>query len=159
MTPGRFDRDKLPDWPAYADHAGLKLVGRGRWRTTECQIHGGSDSLRVNTASGGWICMACGAKGGDVLAHYMQRTSVSFVQAARDLGAWVEGQATGTATAPHKPLPFSARDALESISLELHVVFVVISDARRGVLPNDADWKRFLDAAARVLFVADKVAA
>jgi len=32
--------------------------------------------------------MACGAHGGDVLAFHRQLHGMSFVQAARDLGAW-----------------------------------------------------------------------
>jgi hypothetical protein len=150
MTAG-FDRDLVPDWEAYADKVGLKLVGRGTWRTTRCDVHGGSDSLRVNVRSGGWVCMACGAKGGDTLAHYMQTTGADFVAAARALGAWVEGGSARPA-----PARLSARDALAALSLELSVCVIVIGDARRGLIPNDADWRRFLQAAGRVLFIAQE---
>jgi hypothetical protein len=50
---GEYLRDNLPDPIAYFEGEGLKLDGRGKWRTTECRFHGGSDSMRVNTASGG----------------------------------------------------------------------------------------------------------
>ena len=65
-----FDRTRLPDPIEYYENlAGLRFKERGgKWRTTACNFHGGSDSLRINTASGGYICMSCGAGGGDVLA-------------------------------------------------------------------------------------------
>ncbi|MFY8042310.1 MAG: hypothetical protein ACOVOD_05230, partial [Rhodoferax sp.] len=68
---GEFVRDHLPDPVTYFEAEGLTLEGRGPWRTTECRFHGGSDSMRINTVSGSWVCMACNAKGGDVLAHCM----------------------------------------------------------------------------------------
>jgi len=85
-----FDRNQLPDPAMYFEAAGMPLQGRGKWRTTNCDFHGGSDSMRVNTESGGWCCMACGASDGDVIAHLMKSTGADFVQAARTLGAWVE---------------------------------------------------------------------
>ncbi len=153
---GTFARDRLPDWADYADRMGLVLTGSGRWRTTRCDFHGGRDSLRVNTESGGWICMACGAKGGDVLAHYMLLSGSDFRQGARDLGAWVDDGRPPTTT---KPRSFSARDALIVLGLELNVCAVVASDLRGGLIPNDADWRRFLEAAAIVQRIAVEAAA
>ena len=63
-----FDRRNLPDAVGYYESEGLKLTGRGKWRTTECKFHGGSNSMRVNVATGAFRCMNCGARGGDVLA-------------------------------------------------------------------------------------------
>jgi len=34
------------------------------------------------------MCMTCGARGADVLAFYMLRHRVSFIEAAKALGAW-----------------------------------------------------------------------
>jgi hypothetical protein len=150
---GGYDRSRLPDWTAYADQIGLTLVGRGTWRTTRCDLHGGSDSLRVNAETGGWVCMSCGAKGGDVLAHHMQVTGADFVTAAKALGAWVDG-----GRSEPRPARLSARDALAVLDLELHVCAIVLSAARRGELPNDADWQRFLDASGRVLHIAMEAA-
>lgn len=152
---GAFNRDRLPDWPAYADQFGLALHGRGRWQSVLCDFHDDSEpSMRVNVETGGWICMACGAKGGDVLAHHMQRSGIDFVQAARDLGAWDErGEATHD-----RPRRLAARDALQAIGIELGVCVVVIADARRGLVPNDVDWQRFLEAAGRVQFIAQEAA-
>lgn len=85
-----FDRAALPA-PAsyYTDHSGLRLIGHGRWRSAICPFHDDTrPSLRVNTENGAYRCMVCGAKGGDVLAFHRERHGLSFVQAARDLGAW-----------------------------------------------------------------------
>lgn len=150
-----FDRDRLPSWEAYADLAGLTLIGRGRWRNVRCNFHDdGNPSMRVNVESGGWICMSCGAKGGDPLAHHMARSGLDFVQAARELGAWVDD----ARPAPERPRAFSARDALSVIGLELGVCVIVIGDAKRGVTPNDTDWQRFLAAVGRVEFIAAEAA-
>ena len=153
-----FDRTRLPDWPSYADLVGLSLRGRGRWRNVVCDFHRDtSPSMRVNIESGGWVCMACGERGGDVLSHHMRRTGAGFVQAARELGAWAAGI---EANPSHdRPRRLSARDALQAIGLELNVCVVVICDARRGIAPNDADWRRFLEAAGRVEFIATEAGA
>lgn len=145
-----LNRDAIPDWPAYADQAGLTLQGRGTWRTTACELHGGSDSLRVNTRTGAWRCMACDAKGGDTIAHFMQVTGADFIAAAKLLGCWVEDGRP----APKVPRPFSARDALQVVGLELGVCVIVINDARCGLTPTSEDWQRFLQAAGRVEAIA-----
>lgn len=82
-----FDRALLPEPVEYFERQGLRLVGVGKWRTAACQFHGGSDSLRINTDTGGWCCMACGAKGGDVLGYHQQVHGLEFLAAARELGA------------------------------------------------------------------------
>ena len=146
-----FDRDRLPSWGAYSDAEGLPLAGRGKWRTTRCDFHGGSDSLRINTQSGGWVCMSCGVHGGDVLAYHMRRHGLGFVEAARALGAWIDDGAP-----PPRPRAFSARDALSVIETELNVAMVVISDARQGITPTDDDWQRFLLAAGRIDRIAQE---
>ena len=87
-----FNRDLLPDPPTYFAAQGLKLFGprSAKWKTTACIFHGGSDSLRINTGSGGWRCMACGVHGGDVLAYHQQVHTLSFIEAAQDLGSWLD---------------------------------------------------------------------
>jgi hypothetical protein len=147
-----FDRGLLPDALSYFESQGFELDGRGKWRTTRCDFHGGSDSMRINTDSGGWVCMSCGAHGGDVLAFHMQHHGMDFVQAARDLGAW-----TGEAPSrPRGPAGLSDRDALEVVSNELQIAWVILSDALRGVLPADPDWQRFVQAVGRVQSVAQR---
>ncbi|GIL07051.1 MAG: hypothetical protein BroJett031_35710 [Betaproteobacteria bacterium] len=87
---GSFQRDRLPSTPAYFGSIGLNLRGRGPWRSGLCPFHNDSTpSLRVNVGSGAFRCMACGAHGGDVLEFHRQRTGKGFVEAARELGAWV----------------------------------------------------------------------
>jgi len=86
---GRFSRAALPDPLRYFERAGLLLIGRGRWRSALCPFHDDHHpSLRVNVETGHYRCMACGAKGSDVLAFHRARHGLSFMQAARDLGAW-----------------------------------------------------------------------
>ena len=103
--------------------------------------------MRVNTESRGWCCMACGAKGGDVLSHYMQRTDASFVEAAKALDAWDKSKAKHT---ERRPRSLTASDAIHVVVQELLVLVIVISDIRRGVIPSDADWQRFLVSAGRL---------
>lgn len=154
---GEFIRDRLPDPVSYFDGEGVRLVGPGRWKTGHCHFHGGSDSLRVNTASGGWCCMSCGAKGGDVLAHQMQRHQVGFVEAAKALGAYVDDGRRYSSNTTATTL--SARDAMAVVAHELLVMFVVIADIRAGIIPTDADWHRFVVGASRVEALAREFAA
>lgn len=150
-----LDRDRLPDPASYFEGEGLRLTGRGTWRSAACPFHGGSDSLRVNTVTGAWVCMSCHAKGGDVLAFAMQRGGLDFVPAAKALGAWVDDGKP----APARPRAFSAAAALAVLHADLHVCAVVVSDARRGELPTDDDWREFLAAAGRVITIAEGVRA
>jgi DNA primase len=83
-----FHHDLLPDAPRYYQAAGLQLIGRGPWRSALCPFHDDhTPSPRVNVETGAFRCMACGVKGGDVLAFHRMRHGLSFLQAARDLGA------------------------------------------------------------------------
>lgn len=85
----RFDRGGLPAPLAYYGGAGLRLIGRGTWRSALCPFHDDHNpSLRVNADTGAFRCMACGVRGGDLLAFHRARHGMSFVQAAKDLGAW-----------------------------------------------------------------------
>ena len=154
---GEFIKDRLPDAQSYFASEDVHLVGPGRWKTGACYLHGGSDSMRVNTASGGWCCMACGAKGGDVLAYHMQIHMLDFVAAARALGAYVDDgkRYSGKTT----PTTLSARDAIQLAAQEMRILFVVIADVRAGVIPSDADWQRFIEGARRVDALAQEFTA
>jgi DNA primase len=147
-----FVRERLPDPVSFFDGEGVTLKGNGVWRTGPCQFHGSRATLRVNTATGAWVCMSCGEKGGDVLAFYMARHGLGFVQAAQALGAYQDDgkqhQGAGKAAA----LP--ARDALQLAAHEMRIALLVIGDMQRGVLPSDADWARFIDCARRVEMLA-----
>ncbi|MBS3996686.1 MAG: hypothetical protein KGZ67_05015 [Hydrogenophaga sp.] len=148
-----FDRNLLPDPATFYEEAGLRLTGRGKWRTVACEFHGGGDSMRVNTASGAFVCMAgCGARGGDVLAYHMARTGAEFVEAARALGAWVDD---GTKPAPSKPTPLSPRAALAVLAHESFVVAVAAGNVAHGVMLSDRDRGRVLQAASRINRLAE----
>ena len=85
----RFDRERLPPVLDYHARHGLRLLGRGPWRSAICPFHDDHEpSLRVHVKSGAFRCMACDARGGDVLDFHMRRTGKSFVASAIELGAW-----------------------------------------------------------------------
>lgn len=86
-----FRRDLLPHPARYYREHGVRLIGGGEWRSAICPFHDDTrPSLRVRLDSGGFRCMVCGAKGGDVLAFHMQRYGLRFIDAAKALGAWRE---------------------------------------------------------------------
>lgn len=96
--------------------------------------------------------MACGTKGGDALAYAMERHGLGFVEAARALGAYIDDDKPHRG--PIKKPTLSARDAMQLVAFELTVAFVVLADARSGVLSSDSDWKRFLRSANRIIAMA-----
>ncbi len=148
-----FDRRNLPDPAGYYEAGGLKLTGRGKWRTTECKFHGGSDSMRINTETGAFVCMAgCGARGGDVLDYHMADTGTEFAEAAKALGCWVED---GKPAKPHKPAPLTPRQALEVLAFEALLVAIAAGNVAHGVALSDADRKRVLQSAGRINRIAE----
>ena len=79
-----FDRNAMPAIADVLTDRGLTLTGArsSPWRTTRCEFHDGSDSMRVNTVTGGWCCMACGVHGGDALAYPLRWREVHTERAA-----------------------------------------------------------------------------
>lgn len=147
-----FDRTRLPDAAGFYEGEGLKLEGRGKWRTTACRFHGGSDSLRVNADSGAFVCMAgCGAKGGDVLAYRMAAHGEDFIDAAKALGAWIDDDKP----APRKPTPISPRDAITLMAAESNLVAMAAGNMAHGVELTQADLERVLTAAGRINRIAE----
>ena len=147
-----FDRTRLPDAAGFYEGEGLKLEGRGKWRTTACRFHGGSDSLRVNADSGAFVCMAgCGAKGGDVLAYRMAAHGEDFIDAAKALGAWIDDDKP----APRKPTPLSPRDAITLMAAESNLVAMAAGNVAHGVELTQADLERVLTAAGRINRIAE----
>ena len=142
-----FDRNHLPDPASYFEAEGLKLDGRGKWRTTVCKFHGGSDSMRINLASGGYCCMNCGEKGGDVLAYHMAAHGLEFVDAAKALGAWVDD---GRPVQQHKPAPLPPRAALQVIGFEASLAAIAAANVAKGVALSAVDLSRLLTAANRI---------
>ena len=143
-----FDRNHLPDPASYFEAEGLKLDGRGPWRTTECKFHDGSDSMRINLASGGYCCMSCGEKGGDVLAYHMAAHGLEFVDAAKALGAWVDD---GRPAVQHKPAPLPPRAALQVIGFEASLAAIAAANVAKGLALSDVDLSRLLTAANRIM--------
>jgi len=145
-----LSRDLLPEPATYFENQGLKLSGprSAKWKTTECRFHGGSDSMRINTSSGAWVCMAgCGARGGDVLAYEMATGGLGFIEAAKALGAWVDD---GKPQTQQKPAPLSPRAALSVIAFEATLTAVAAGNLAHGVSLSDQDRARLLKAANRI---------
>lgn len=85
----KFSRDLLPNPGSYFREQGMKLIGGGEWKSTLCPFHKEKNpSLRVRLDSGGFICMSCSVKGGDVLDFHMKLYKIDFITAAKQLGAW-----------------------------------------------------------------------
>lgn len=146
-----FERDRLPDPQSYFEAQGLKL-GRGKkWVTTACTFHRGSDSMRINLHSGAWVCMACNAKGGDVLAYHMALHGLEFIDAAKELGAWVDDGRP----APANPAPFTPRQALDVLMTEVNLIAIAAGNVANGVTLSNNDRTRLMQAAGRVLRIAE----
>jgi hypothetical protein len=151
-----FERNHLPDPVGYyTDAAGLALQGRGTWRTTRCEFHDGSDSMRINIKTGAFRCMAeCGARGGDVLAYHMAAHCMEFIEAAKTLGAWVDD---GKGENRRKPTVIPARDMLEIAAHEIIVASLVASDLAHGREVSETDRERLTVAAGRLGRIAEEV--
>ncbi len=150
---GELIRDKLPNALSYYESEGLALQGRGKWRTTACQFHGGRDSMRIHVERGAFICMSCGSKGGDLLAYHQAVHGLGFVDAAKALGAYQDDGKVHQGS--NRPAPIPARVLLESVAHELVIASVVAADMVKGraISPVDAD--RLLTAAGRIGYVAE----
>lgn len=144
-----FDRNLLPDPTTYFESQGLILKGpaSAKWKTTQCNFHGGSDSMRVHVSSGAWVCMSCGEKGGDVLAYEMQDKNQGFVEAAKALGCWIDD---GRVLAPAKPAPLSPRQALSVMAFESTLAAIAAGNLAEGLALTDTDRARLLVAANRI---------
>lgn len=86
-----LDRESLPTPLHYLTQRGLlKGKARGEWAAIQCPAHkGGAEdnpSMRVSQVDGHYRCMACGEKGGDILALHRLITGMGFREAVRDLG-------------------------------------------------------------------------
>ena len=144
---------QCPDPVEYFERLGVvSKGGRSPWRTTACQFHGGSDSLRFRSDTGGWVCMACGVKGGSVVDHYMQLHCCSYAEAAQALGIRCE-QIQGGARSKRSVLP--ARDALGALRFEAHLVAMAALNLARGTTLKPVDLERLLKAAGRIQLISE----
>jgi DNA primase len=91
MVSNSFRRDRVPvvaDVLRLLKLEATKPNGSG-YAQVCCPIHGESHaSLSIHTERGNWRCFACGEVGGDALELYRRARGLTFVQAARELGAW-----------------------------------------------------------------------
>jgi hypothetical protein len=152
---GHFDRERLPDpLTYYTEQAGLVFKERrGRWRTTRCEFHGGSDSMRVNVESGAFCCMSCGASGGDVLAYHMRLHRMGFVEAARALGAWRSDPRGQLTRIDRRPASLSAADALALIRTDVESLAIEAARAAKVGEIEPPVREYLIKTAARVLSV------
>ena len=144
-----FDRTQLPDSGTYFEERGLILKGQrsAKWKTTSCNFHGGSDSMRVNVATGAWVCMSCSEKGGDVLAYEIKDGGREFVDAAKALGCWVDD---GRPQVQTKPTPLSPRLALSVLAFESSLAAIAAANVAHGYALTQIDLDRLLLAANRI---------
>jgi len=90
-TSRTLDRASLPTPLAYLEQRQLlKRRPRGEWVSIPCPAHkGGAESnpsLRVSLLDAHFRCMACGVRGGDIIALHRLLTGASFAQAVSELG-------------------------------------------------------------------------
>ena len=152
-----FDRSLLPDTVTYFENQGLTLKGprSAKWKTTTCNFHGGSDSMRVKVSTGAWICMSCGEKGGDVLAYEIKDGRREIVDAAKALGCWVDD---GRPQLQSKPTPLSPRQALSVMAFESTLIALAAGNVSNGVMLTDADRARLMVAANRIVRLVEAFA-
>ena len=86
-----LDRESLPTPLQYlTGRDRLKCSPRGEWVAICCPAHkGGTESnpsLRVSLIDGHFKCMACGERGGDIVALHRIIAGVGFIDAVRELG-------------------------------------------------------------------------
>lgn len=150
----RFERHFLPDPVAFYEGEGLTLKGPGKWRTTNCVFHGGSDSMRINTESGAFKCMACEQHGGDVLAYVMQWHGAEFMEAAEGLGAVVDD---GGPAKPIRKTTLSATAALALLQSEAWFI-ACTALATAEAIKNSTDRDRLIEASRTIQNIMIEVA-
>jgi hypothetical protein len=146
-----FDRNLLPDPITYFENKGMTLKGprSAKWKTTSCNFHGGSDSMRVKLVTGAWKCMNCGESGGDVLAYEIKAYCKEFVQAAKDLGCWVD-DGKPKPKSNYKPTTLSPRLALSVMAFESTFVAIAGANIAYGIKLSEIDLARLIVAANRI---------
>lgn len=148
-----FDRSALPEPLAYYEAQGLQFRERkGKWRTTRCDFHGGSDSLRVNTATGAFVCMSCNARGGDVLSFHMAHEGLTFIEAAKALGCWIED---GKPQQHRRPKALPAHEVLELIEREARLTAIEAARLANGHAITNEIKTRLLQAAGTINHVLE----
>lgn len=148
-----FKREAIPEPLAYYEGQGLALIGprSSKWKTARCEFHGGSDSMRIHIERGAFVCMSCGAKGGDILAYHQAAHGLDFVEAAKALGAW---QDDGKPHAPRRPAPLPPGLAINVLGFESNLAAIAACNVANGVQLTEQDKARLLQAAGRINQIA-----
>jgi hypothetical protein len=94
LSQGQFSRLQLPTPMSLLYQLGFvaqKANAKG-YIKLHCPFHKDGNektpSLSMHKSDGHYRCHACGAKGGDILAFYMNITGKPVITAAKELGAW-----------------------------------------------------------------------
>lgn len=101
--------------------------------------------MRVNVSTGAWCCMNCGARGGDVLSFQMAAYGQTFIEAAKQLGAWIDD---GKPQHHRRPKALPAHEALELIEREARLVAIEAARLANGHPITEEIKTRLLRAAA-----------
>ena len=109
--------------------------------------------MRIKVATGAFACMNCGASGGDVLAFQMAAHGQSFIEAAKQLGAWSGGEPIKEHI---KPTLLSPKDALKVLAFEGTLVAIADCRSAKGIKPSPEDLERILVALGRINHVAGR---
>ncbi len=121
--------ENLPDSIAYYESLGHVFSSKGEWMTTNCEFHGGSDSMRIHRTSGSFKCMNCGIHGGGIISYHMQRFQVDYLQACKELGVNLGGSNNRP---PDRPKPLPAARAIELMSMEARIVWMLLTKIKTG---------------------------
>ena len=86
-----FDRTLLPNPSVYYGQL-FPLKGNKKQQEVLCCFHHEKTaSLSINLQDGSFNCFSgCGASGGNVLDFHIRKNGLNFVEAVKDLGAWVD---------------------------------------------------------------------
>lgn len=83
-SPHRVAREPMPE-PAqfYAVEVAGYRERRGDWASGLCPFHDDHHpSLQMNLQSGGYVCLACQARGGSIVSFVSNRDGLSYREAA-----------------------------------------------------------------------------
>jgi hypothetical protein len=124
---------------------GVRQVGAGKWRS-RCPGHGSkSQSLAIADVDGR-VLLKCFA--GCETESVLNAMNMTF----SDL--------YDNAPGDHAPLqrsPWTARDVLDLVLVEAHVVGIVASDMLQKQTISETDWRRLSQATGRLVGIANEV--
>ncbi len=108
--------------------------------------------MRVHIQTGGFVCMNCNAKGGDILSYQRAAHGQDFVTAAKALNAFRED---GRPVKVQRPKPLPATAAIQVLAFESTLAAIAAGNIANGVVLTEIDRARLLVAARRINHVAE----